>query len=125
METGCRSSGGQPAQGLLGFDAFENMTAEAVTYKDTFFVASPLERNESVHFHELVHVVQWDTLGPESFLLPYGLGLAQSGYHESRLEQMAYGLQTMFDQGQPVADLEEGIRRETLALAQRSGINAP
>ena len=42
-------------------------------------VAEGLPLTESLCCHELVHVVQWDRLGVDRFLLAYGIGLVQSG----------------------------------------------
>ena len=68
-----------------------------ITYFDTYFVRSDEARRESLHFHELVHVVQWGVLGPERFLASYADGLERFGYRHSPLEEMAYDLQTRFD----------------------------
>ena len=54
-------------------------------------------RDESLHFHELVHVIQWRLLGPEKFLAFYADGLERFGYRNSPLEVMAYNLQDRFD----------------------------
>jgi hypothetical protein len=86
------------SMGLPELSQMESMTMAGITYKDTFFL-SHLHRTESLHFHELVHVVQWDRLGVDDFLLAYGVGLMQFGYLNSPLEQMAYSLQAAFDQG--------------------------
>ncbi|MCB2166580.1 MAG: hypothetical protein KQI78_02890 [Deltaproteobacteria bacterium] len=48
--------------GLPEFAAFEAMPISGVTYQDTFFVRDGYQ-TESLYFHEMVHVVQWDRLG--------------------------------------------------------------
>ena len=45
---------------------------------------------EAIHFHELIHVIQWRLLGPEDFLKSYANGLDEFGYENSPLEKMAY-----------------------------------
>jgi hypothetical protein len=89
------------------------------TFKDTVFiqVGQPSE-SESLHFHELVHVVQWNQLGVDNFLLAYGIGLLQFGYRESPLEQMAYSLQAQFDEGslQPTLATATEIEKHTEAI---------
>ena len=72
--------------------------------------------DESTHFHELVHVVQWARLGVDNFLLAYGVGLLQFGYQESPLERMAYSLQHDFERGAPAQDLVLIIEAETDAV---------
>jgi len=52
---------------------------------------------ESLHFHELVHVIQWRLLGPEKFLALYADGLERFGYRKSPLERMAFRLQKRFE----------------------------
>ena len=71
------------ALGLTGFTDFENTDAIGITYLDTFFVQADYQDDESLHFHELVHIVQWNLLGPERFLAIYAEGLEQFGYRDS------------------------------------------
>lgn len=76
--------------GLGQFSEFENMTADGMTYLDTFFVEDESRRNEALYFHELVHVIQWQILGPKRFIAAYADGLERNGYRNSPLEVMAY-----------------------------------
>ncbi len=85
--------------GLPEFAAIQQQNFGGITFKNTFFVSSAEATSESLHFHEMVHVVQWARLGVERFLLAYGIGLAQFGYEGSPLEHMAYDLQFEFDKG--------------------------
>ena len=59
--------------GLPEFRAMEMMSLAGVTYKDTFFVCDGQQR-EMLFFHELVHVVQWDHLGVDNFLMACAVG---------------------------------------------------
>lgn len=87
------------SMGLAGFDEFENLDADGITYLNSFFVRHGHERDESLHFHELVHVVQWQHLGPDQFIMAYALGHSLcGGYDTNPLEVMAYVMQTCFDQ---------------------------
>lgn len=110
--------------GLPELEQMENMSMDGITYVDTFFI-NHLRQTESLHFHELVHVVQWERLGVDNFLLAYGVGLMQSGdlyqtfediYLNSPLEQMAYSLQEGFDRGTLPAGVIELIRERTDAI---------
>ena len=103
------------SMGLPEFSQMENMQMAGITYKDTFFV-SHLYQTESLHFHELVHVVQWERLGVDNFLLAYGAGLMQFGYRDSPLEKMAYSLQDRFDYGTLSGDTVEIIQQQTDAI---------
>lgn len=61
--------------GLSGFEEFEQLDAAGITYLDTYFVCAKRLRDESLHFHELVHVIQWLHLGSQNFILAYALGI--------------------------------------------------
>lgn len=104
--------------GLPEFANFERQPMSAITYLDTYFVEPSTAADESVHFHELVHVIQWQVLGPKDFLLLYAAGLAEFGYLESPLEKMAYVHQHRFEVDWPSYSVEEEVRRQTLALLQ-------
>ena len=106
------------ALGLAEFKSFEMQHMAGITFRDTYFLQTSHARTESLHFHELVHIVQWKVLGPESFLLLYAEGLAKRGYAGSPLEEMAYRHQERFDRGQPAYAAEAEVREETLALAK-------
>lgn len=99
--------------GLDQFAAFEEMSIAAVTYGNCFFVRRSRSHDESLHFHEMVHVVQWNELGADRFLLVYGVSLLQFGYHASPLETMARKAQAQFEAGSVTTDVEKRIRRET------------
>jgi hypothetical protein len=83
--------------GLDRFHDFEQMEAAGITYLNTYFVRADHARDESLHFHELVHVIQWRLLGPEDFLRLYADGLERLGYRKSPLERIAYRLQHRFE----------------------------
>ena len=82
--------------GLPELAPIQRMSFAGITFKDTFFIQRG-QSSESLHFHEMVHIVQWARLGVDNFLLAYGMGLLQFGYASSPLEQMAYTLQASFD----------------------------
>lgn len=94
------------ALGAPGFEEFETMQAAGITYLDTFFVDQRYAADESLHFHELIHIVQWRLLGPERFLADYAAGLTQFGYRDSPLEVMAYDAQALFDRDPVPFDAE-------------------
>ena len=50
------------ALGLHQFSEFEQMTAAGTTYGDVYFVVRARATDESLHFHELVHAIQWRIL---------------------------------------------------------------
>ena len=102
----------------LGELSFEGENYSGITFKDTFFVTS---KNESLHFHEMIHIIQWDELGPENFLLAYGVGLVKYGYRDSPLEEIAYSMQARFNAGKYIEDIEPTVRSHCRELLQQMG----
>jgi len=106
------------AMGLSQFAAFEQLDAAGITYLDTYFVRRDQVGTERLHAHELVHVAQWEVLGPEHFLAAYAEGLERFGYRDSPLELMAYTVEEEFARGGAPFDAVGRVRRK---LAGRSG----
>ena len=77
--------------------------AGAITFDDTVVVAR--RENEAIRgwhallFHELVHVVQYASLGPDMFLDKYlrGLAAVDMDYYRNPFEREAYALQRRFE----------------------------
>jgi hypothetical protein len=99
------------AMGIDRFRDFERMNAGGITYLNTYFVNTDRARDESLHFHELVHVIQWRVLGPERFLRLYADGLERLGYRKSPLEVMAFSLQHRFQREAKAFSVEAACQR--------------
>jgi hypothetical protein len=67
------------ALGLSRFAQFERGDFYGITYLDRFFLKRHRVADERLHFHELIHVIQWRLLGPASFLAAYADGLERFG----------------------------------------------
>lgn len=102
--------------GLHEFAEFEEMDVLGITYKSTFFIKPDSATDESLHFHELIHVVQWRTVGPKNFLLAYGAGYSKFRYRNAPLEVMAYDLQDHFDAREAIPDLENLVEERTKVI---------
>lgn len=101
------------SMGLIGFDGFEQLDSIGITFLSSFFVRHGREGDESLHFHELVHVIQWQHLGPERFIMAYAIGhLRCGGYRTNPLEVMAYVLQACFDHHASGFDVAAVVRTE-------------
>jgi hypothetical protein len=100
----------------MQFAEFEAMPARGITYLDTYFILWHEAERESLHFHELVHVVQWQVLGPERFLAMYADGLVKQGYRNSPLEVMAYDHEARFNADGEVYPVETEVRQQLQAL---------
>lgn len=104
------------ALGLSEFATFERQPVGGVTYLETYFLEPGGAADESLHYHELIHVIQWRVLGPKDFLLLYAHGLAERGYLDCPLEAMAYDHQRRFEAGERPYSVETEVRLQTLAL---------
>jgi hypothetical protein len=97
------------AMGLDRFAAFEQGDFNGVTYLDRYFIKRPVVTEEALHFHELIHVIQWRLLGSEGFLATYANGLDEFGYENSPLEKMAYDAETLFRRSSVTFDAEKFV----------------
>jgi hypothetical protein len=97
------------SMGLAHFADFEHGNFEGITYIDTFFLKPTQSQNENMHFHELVHVIQWRLLGPDRFLFSYANGLECFGYRQSPLEAMAYDAETAFASSTAIFSVEKMV----------------
>jgi len=102
--------------GLRRFKEFERGDYDGITYLDTYFLKRRVADEESLHFHELIHVVQWRLLGAEFFLAMYAGGLEKFGYRNSPLERIAYDAQERFDRSTAVFDAEKLVSDRLTAL---------
>lgn len=98
------------------FSDFEKGDYDGITYKNTYFIKRECFSDEALHFHELVHVVQWQHLGVDKFLLTYALGLIKNGRKESPLEKMAYNHQQRFMGDSKPYSVADCVRSELDAL---------
>lgn len=93
--------------GLREFREFEEKDDEGIAFKDSYFIKSRSIRIESMHFHELIHIIQWNALGIEKFIQEYAMQsyrLGKYNYDKNLLEMMAYYYQALFE-----ASLKPGI----------------
>jgi hypothetical protein len=104
------------SMGLNQFADIERGNFDGITYFDTFFLKRSQSENEAIHFHELIHVIQWRILGPERFLYAYADGLARFGYRDSPLEAMAYDAELVFTTSKDAFDAEKMVADKLSAL---------
>ena len=90
-----------------------DMPMAGITFRDMYFV-HPSYASEAVHFHELIHVIQWRTLGVRPFLLTYALGIIQHGYAESPLEAIAFDYQARFERGVAMSAVVDDVARRAV-----------
>jgi hypothetical protein len=97
------------AMGLSRFAVFEQGDFNGITYLDRYFIKQTVETQEAVHFHELIHVIQWRLLGPEGFLRAYANGLEEFGYENSPLEKIAYDAEASFKRSSAIFDAQKFV----------------
>ncbi|HYW73629.1 MAG TPA: hypothetical protein VE961_21585 [Pyrinomonadaceae bacterium] len=100
------------SMGLSRFAVFEEGDFNGITYLDRYFIKQTVVTEEAIHFHELIHVIQWRLLGPEDFLAAYANGLDEFGYENSPLEKMAYDAEAAFKQSFPIFDAEKFVAEQ-------------
>jgi hypothetical protein len=112
--------------GITTAPEFASISAAGVTFGDSFYVRPEFADDESLFFHELVHVVQARRVGLSRFLALYGLFLLMHDYTYSPLEVMARDLQHAFTSrerfdaadvvGNSMMALLSDLRRQSLPL---------
>jgi len=103
----------------LGFlVGIESRRWAGITLGDTYFVDRHCESSESLHFHEMIHAVQWESLGFDPFIRAYAAGLLRRGYARSPLEVMARSHQHRFETD-PVPYPADVLVREELTRLRR------
>lgn len=75
-----------------GLGDFIDMDVGGITYDDTYYVMKGAVNELRLHFHELVHVIQWRELTPQGFIKRYIREVQDFGYDNAPLEKMAYAL---------------------------------
>jgi hypothetical protein len=103
-------------QSAYRFKEFERGDYDGVSYLDTYFLKRAAAGDERLHFHELIHLVQWRLLGAEFFVAMYAGGLEKFGYRNNPLEKMAYDAEELFARSAPVFDAEEFVAEKLSAL---------
>jgi hypothetical protein len=82
-----------------GFLNFSSEGVSAITYGNTYFIQKKFSEDESIHFHEIIHALQWNHFGMEKYVALYALELIERGYSRSRFEIQADKHQKRFDSG--------------------------
>ncbi len=89
----------------MGLGDFIDMNIAGITYKSTYYILPQAINNIRLHFHELVHVAQWEELGSSCFIERYIREIKTYGYDQAPLEVMAYSLDNHFANGGSKGDI--------------------
>lgn len=82
-----------------GLGGFLDMEIQGITYNNTYYILPEVAQNLRLHFHELVHVAQWNHLGIRGFLQRYISEVQSVGYDNAPLERVAYAFDEHFVKG--------------------------
>jgi hypothetical protein len=85
---------------------------KGIPWKNTIFIRRDLADWEGVHFHELLHIVQWEHLGTESYLAAWAVGTITRGYRDNLLEEMAFRHQSRFETEENLYDVVKEVTSE-------------
>jgi hypothetical protein len=75
----------------------ENWDLKGIPWENTIFIRRDLADWDAVHFHELLHIVQWEYLGTDRYLTAWAIGTITQGYRDNPLEEMAFRHQSRFE----------------------------
>lgn len=95
----------------MGFGDYLNRDFTGICYKDIYYIKRGHEQDLYRHFHELVHVAQWQILGALPFINRYMTELQLYGYDNAPMERIAYNLADRFDKGAPALDIPSITKR--------------
>jgi hypothetical protein len=90
-------------------DKFLYQTLDGITYKNTYYLLPHMAKDLYIHFHELVHVAQWRTLGATGFISRYIEEIVTYEYDNAPLEAMAFGLEDDFKKGNNQIDVLQKV----------------
>jgi len=97
--------------GIPQLAEIENWDLKGIPWENTIFIRRDLANWDVVHFHELLHIVQWQCLGTDRYLTAWAIGTITRGYRDNPLEKMAFRHQLRFE----TEDTPYDVVREVMA----------
>lgn len=94
-----------------GLEDFIDRDLEGITYNDTYYITQSTASELRLHFHELVHVIQWRELTPPGFIRRYVQEIREFGYDKAPLEKMAYALDRHYQAQGRHMNVEQFVRK--------------
>jgi hypothetical protein len=104
----------RPALSQASVPVLDFSSMAAITFVDTILLVESAARDhrDSLLFHELIHVVQYDILGPDKFVELFITGWVNQGFNYAAipLEMDAYELQYNYESAPDVGfDVQEEV----------------
>jgi hypothetical protein len=101
--------------GIPQFAEIEKWDIKGIPWVNTIFIRRDLADWDAVHFHELLHVIQWEHLGTERYLTAWAIGTVTRGYRDNPLEEMAFRHQLRFETDKTPYDVISEVNAEIVA----------
>lgn len=93
-----------------GLGEFIDLDVDGITYNNTYYLKNSVANELRLHFHELVHVIQWRELTPQRFIGRYIQEIQKFGYDGAPLEKMAYALEEYYQNNGQQFSVEQFVR---------------
>jgi hypothetical protein len=106
--------------GIPQLTEIENWDFKGIPWENTIFIRRELASWAAVHFHELLHIVQWECLGTDRYLTAWAIGTITRGYRDNPLEEMAFRHQLRFETEDTPFDVVKEVAAE---IAEWPGSN--
>ena len=106
------------ALGIPQLAEIENWDLKGIPWENTIFIRRDLSQWDAVHFHEILHLIQWQSLGVDRYLTAWAIGTIIHGYRANPLEEMAFRLQTRFEFEEIPFDVVSEVTREVARLPE-------
>ena len=98
--------------GIPQLAEIESWDIKGIPWENTIFIRRDLADWDAVHFHELLHIVQWEYLGAEKYLTAWAIGTITRGYRDNPLEEMAFRHQTRFEKKDGTYNVVKAVAAE-------------
>jgi hypothetical protein len=100
------------SSGIPQLADIENWELKGIPWENTIFIRRDLADWDAVHFHELLHIVQWQCLGTDRYLTAWAIGTITRGYRNNPLEEMAFRHQLRFEKEELPYDVVQEVTTE-------------
>jgi hypothetical protein len=101
--------------GIAQLSEIETWDIKGIPWQNTIFIRRDLKDWDAVHFHELLHIIQWELLGTERYLTAWAIGTVTRGYRDNPLEEMAFRHQSRFETEEKPYDIVREVTAEISA----------
>jgi hypothetical protein len=98
--------------GIPQLAEIETWDIKGIPWENTIFIRRDLADWDAVHFHELLHIIQWERLGTKRYLTAWAIGTITRGYRDNPLEEMAFRHQSRFETEEKPYDVVREVTAE-------------